>query len=133
MSNGARRQRGFTLIELLTVVLMIAILMAVAMPLYLGAVTNAEVTTCRANMQSIANAEQAYRARDDAHNYTTVLADLPVDLGSIPVCPRGGEYSVTLATGNETSYTGKPIPAGVPIIACDASGHGTFAPGIDTE
>jgi len=52
--------RGFTLVELLVVVLILAILMAVALPLYLKAASNSERRVCRENMRSIANAEQSY-------------------------------------------------------------------------
>ena len=40
------------MVELLIVTLIMAILMAVALPLYLGAVGDAQVKTCRANMAS---------------------------------------------------------------------------------
>jgi len=60
--NLSRRNRkGFTLIELLVVVLILSILMAVALPLYLSAVADSQKKTCRANMQTIANAVQAAR------------------------------------------------------------------------
>ena len=52
-----RNRKGFTLIELLIVILVLAILMAVALPLYLGAVADSQLKTCRANMQTIANAD----------------------------------------------------------------------------
>lgn len=128
-----RASRGFTLIEILIVVLIIAILMAVAMPLYLGAVTNSETTVCRANMQSIANAEQAYRARDTAHNYTTILSNLPVDLGAVPMCPKGGAYTVIISDGSNTANNGQTVPAGGLIVSCSSGGHGVFAPSIDSE
>ena len=54
-----KKKSGFTLIELLVVVLILAILMAVALPLYLSAVADSQRKTCRANLQTIANAEQA--------------------------------------------------------------------------
>ena len=49
MKKLIRRKRGFTLIELLVVVLILAILMAVALPLYLSAISDSETKTCRAN------------------------------------------------------------------------------------
>ena len=56
-----KNKRGFTLIELLVTVLILAILMAIALPLYLSAIADSERKTCRANLQTIANAEMAYR------------------------------------------------------------------------
>ena len=46
--KSRRNRKGFTLIELLVVVLILAILMAVAMPLYLSAVADSQKKTCRA-------------------------------------------------------------------------------------
>jgi type IV pilus assembly protein PilA len=64
-----RRRRvlcGFTLIELLVVVLILSILMAVALPLYLSAISDAQRKTCRANLQTIANAVQSARVKTNA-------------------------------------------------------------------
>ena len=60
-----RSAKGFTLIELLVVTLILSILMAVAIPLYLSSIKDARIKTCRANMQTIANAVQAQRAKND--------------------------------------------------------------------
>ncbi len=88
--NEVRRdRRGFTLIELLVVVLILAILMAVALPLYLNAVADSQRKTCRANMQTIANAEQSFKVSDTNHTYTTAIANLK-DLQAVPICPSGG-------------------------------------------
>ena len=123
---------GFTLVELLIVILILAILMAVAMPLYLAAVADSEVKTCRTNMQSIANAEGAYKTHISTHVYTTVLTNLNGDLGLTPICPSGGAYSVVISDGTNTS-NGKTVPAGNLVVSCTATGHGTFAPGIDAQ
>ena len=64
--TGVRRTRGFTLIELLVVVLILAVLMAVSIPLYLSAVADSQTKTCRSNMQTIANAVQAATSRADS-------------------------------------------------------------------
>jgi type IV pilus assembly protein PilA len=130
-----RRKGGFTLIELLVVILILAILMAIALPLYLAAVARSERQTCRTNMQTIANAEQAYKVRSVGHVYTSSLTDLiavdPIsgqqDLQSIPQCPSDDgttdpDYSVTLnADGTFT-------------VTCLVDGtHGTFTPGVDAQ
>ena len=129
-----RNRKGFTLIELLIVILVLAILMAVALPLYLSAVADSQLKTCRSNMQTIANAEQAYKTADPSHAYTTNLPDLNANLGATPICPSAGVYSVTISTGASTANDGTTtVPAGGLVIACDAAGHGVFAPGIDSE
>src|SRR5437016_5888324 len=101
-------RRGFTLIELLIVVLILAILMAVALPLYLSAVSDSQKKTCRANLQTIANAVQAARVKAVATDFATIIAagvstgNLP-DLQAVPICPTGGSYS--LANGSSGSGT----------------------------
>src|SRR5437773_7752795 len=92
---GRRTRRGFTLIELLVVVLILSILMAVALPLYLSAVADSQKKTCRANMQTIANAVQAARVKTNAANYGALItagvttASL-ADLQAVPICPNAG-------------------------------------------
>jgi type IV pilus assembly protein PilA len=128
-----RTRRAFTLIELLIVILILAILMAVALPLYLAAVSDSQVKTCRANMQTIANAEQAWKTSSAGHTYTTTLTDLNPNLGATPVCPSGGAYTVVLGDGTITSQSGAVVPAGGILVKCDSAGHGVFAPGIDGQ
>lgn len=129
----ASKRKGFTLIELLIVILVLAILMAVALPLYLGAVSDSQLKTCRANMQTIANAEAAWKTADSSHAYTTNLSNLSTNLGSTPVCPSGGAYSVVISTGSQTANNGNTVPAGGLIVSCSATGHGKFAPGVDNQ
>ena len=133
MKTHAGTWRAFTLIELLVVILVLAILMAVALPLYLASVTHSQRTVCRANMQSIANAEQAYRARGSQHQYTTALDPLPLDLGSIPICPQGGVYSVSISNGSDLADNGQTVPAGCLIVHCSEPTHGVYAPSIDNQ
>jgi len=83
------------LVELLVVVLILAILMAVALPLYLSAVQDSEQKTCFANMQTIASAEQAFKVRSAGHQYTSDMTQLNADLQKTPTCPKTGAYSVT--------------------------------------
>lgn len=133
MRIKGRKTRGFTLIELLIVILVLSILMAVALPLYLAAVSDSELKTCRANMWSIAQAEQAYKVKNVSHTYTTNLSDLDADLGQTPICPSAGTYSVAISDGTQVANNGMTVPAGGMIIQCSASGHGVFAPSIDSE
>ena len=129
---AARNRKGFTLIELLVVVLILAILMAVAMPLYLSAVADSQKKTCRANMQTIANAVQAARVKSGASDFTTLIAggvntgNLP-DLTAAPACPVAGNtaYTLTAGTGGVTSFK----------VLCSTglTVHGKFEPGIDSN
>ena len=90
-----RKRSGFTLIELLVVILILAILMAIALPLYLRAVRDSERQTCRSNMQTIADACQAYKVRNPVHLY-------PGDPGS-----GGGDLDLALLVNPSPSSIGE--------------------------
>ena len=78
--------------------LVIGILMAVALPLYLSAVGDAQRKTCRANMQTIANAVQAARVKTVAADYT-VLIGAGVTIASLPdLIQAQAQYNTTLST-----------------------------------
>ena len=126
---ASRNRKGFTLIELLVVVLILAILMAVALPLYLSAVADSQKKTCRANMQTIANAVQAARTKTGAPNYGLFItggvntATLP-DLAAAPACPNAGLYTLVVGTSGDNA-TFK--------VNCSIAGHDTFEPGVDSK
>jgi len=127
MLNAIRsKRRGFTLIELLVVVLILAILMSVALPLYLSAVGDSQKKTCRANLQTIANAVQSKYVKDQAADYSqfvgAVAPATEPDLQSTPKCPTAGTYTVENGVGG-TSATYR--------VKC--TNHGTFEPGIDNN
>lgn len=122
-----RARKGFTLVELLIVVLILATLMAVALPLYISAISDSQKKACRANMQTIANAVIASRVRTLANNYGAIVSsginttNLP-DLQAVPQCPSLGTYSLNnLNSGASFS------------VGCSATGHGTFQPGVDFQ
>lgn len=130
--KNRKNRRGFTLVELLVVVLILATLMAVALPLYLSSVADSSKKTCRANMQSIANAAQAWKVKQRAADFSTLtISALTPDLGATPVCPDGGTYSITTSgTVNDEGGTATSIPTGSLGIACSKDGHNGFIPGV---
>ncbi len=68
------RDAGFTLVELMVVVLVIAVLLAIAIPSFLGARERAQNRTVQANLTTATKAQTAYNASD-----TTVgFSDDPV-------------------------------------------------------
>ena len=137
-----RGRTGFTLIDLLVVILILAVLMAIALPLYLRAVRDSERQTCRSNMQTIANAEQAYRVRSAGHQYvpaTGSTSDLSLligtaeDLQALPQCPSDtdpaatDDYSVEVLEDNGL-ITGIRVTCNR-----DTANHGGFTPGVDSQ
>ncbi|MCW3094405.1 MAG: hypothetical protein JWL77_23 [Chthonomonadaceae bacterium] len=133
ISTRSRNRKGFTLIELLVVVLILAILMAVALPLYLSAVADAQKKTCRANMQTIANAVQAARVKSGAADYSALITggvtptNLP-DLTATPICPSAGAY--TLANGSSASAATFQVKCN---FGAGTGAHGKFEPGVDNN
>src|SRR5690349_17969244 len=94
-----RPGQGFTLVEVLIVLLVLAILMAVALPAYLSAVSDSQTKDCRANMQTIGNIEREYKIKGTAdangnvtHSYTTSLSNLASINPTVPkYCPTTGQ------------------------------------------
>ena len=132
---ASRNRKGFTLIELLVVVLILAILMAVALPLYLSAVADSQKKTCRANMQTIANAIAAARVKTGAADYAAYVGvalstTLVPDLNALPVCPVAGATAYTIADGTAT-----PAKSSFKVV-CSTTGtdaHGSFEPGVNSN
>ena len=127
ISSRTANRKGFTLIELLVVVLILAILMAVSIPLYLSAVADSQKKTCRANMQTISNAVAAARIKSNYLDYSSFYGSIDTakeaDLSSVPSCPSAGTYTIAAGTvGNNF------------VVKCSlTTAHGSFEPGKDSN
>ena len=138
LNGPIKSRRAFTLVELLTVVLILAILMAVALPLYLNAITESARRTARSNMNMLINVEQAYRT--EKHEYTddiTVLKTLKY-IDQVPKGPGNMEYDVYIDGATKKLPDNRLIPTGgVAACATDSVTHqqtyGCYIPGIDAE
>ncbi len=125
--NVKRAKKGFTLVELLVVVLILAILMAIALPLYLSSVKDSQLKTCQANMKTIANAVQAKYVKDKGAGYFNGgdvdaaacdkdSGDL-ADLQNPPMCPLAAATEYYSVAGDADSFT----------VTCPTS-HGSYNP-----
>jgi len=89
---------GFTLLEVLFTVLIVAILAAVAVPLYSNSKASSETTVCKSNIQAIATAESKFKFDSGGYSLTTASAQtdlLSEGLAAWPSCPTtGGAYAI---------------------------------------
>ena len=93
-------QRGFTLVEIMIVVLIIAILLAIAVPNFITARANAQKKSCIANLRQINSAKEQWAMDNNATNGSAIPGGLPTLVGSTeflkstPSCPGGGTYTL---------------------------------------
>ena len=135
---AAFHRHAFTLVELLTVVLILAILMAVALPLYLNAITESAKRTTRSNMNMLINVEQAYRT--EKHQYTDQMSELTSNkyLDQEPKGPGNMVYDVYIDGSAKKLPDNRVIPTGG-VAACATDGlggpptYGCYIPGVDAE
>src|SRR5258707_10191576 len=103
--NGVRR--GFSLVELLAVVLILAVLAAVAVPLYLNSRKTSAARACKANINAIASAEAAYALRNGTYaTMAQLIGTGPESLSSEPKCPLANKSYIFATTAG-----GVTVPA----------------------
>src|SRR5688500_11309025 len=113
-----QREGGFTLIELLVVMIIIAILMAVAVPTFLSQKQNAVATKTKSNIKQIVTAIESCAASNVTGQYneaahdclattaTGALATTEPEVGKLLAQPAPEDYNVTMVAGsNGTGYS----------------------------
>ncbi len=76
-----RQESGFTLIELLTVLVIIGILLAIAVPSYLGFKDKANASAAKANVRSAMPAVEAYYTDNGTYVGMSTAALQAIDTG----------------------------------------------------
>lgn len=105
---GRREDEGFTLIELMVVVLIIAILMAIAIPTFLSARGNAQAKAAESNLRNATTDEQTYLTGPGNGSAYGQASDL---------IANSVDNSLTFSSAIPNSTTPNPSTIGVAAIA----------------
>jgi type IV pilus assembly protein PilA len=95
---AGERQGGFTLIELLVVIVIIGVLLAIAVPSYLGFKDRAEQRTAESNIRAAIPSVEAYYS--DNGTYATPA----MDLAALQAYDAGISDLVVVDNGDVDSY-----------------------------
>jgi type IV pilus assembly protein PilA len=79
--SGEHEQDGFTLIELMVVVLILAILLAIAIPTFLGARTRANSRAAQSDLRNALTGEQTLYSANQLFSQDTVTALPAIEAG----------------------------------------------------
>jgi type IV pilus assembly protein PilA len=121
---NARDESGFTLIELLVVLIIIGVLLAIAIPSYLGFQKKAQQTAAMSDVRSAIPDAEAYYSDNNSYVGTTPMSatELQTDYDSGLVVSNGTTTGIVTAVGGSTN------PQHYCISAVDG-GHWAFVKG----
>ena len=125
--NKKRGKKGFTLAELLVVVAIIAILVAIAIPIFTGALDRAREAVMEADIRSVkAAAVTEILSNWDTYGYTSgrgsaintkwiakATVEASGDIGEIKISAATNESAATVETAEATGTGGYNVTVGI--------------------
>ena len=112
----AKEESGFTLIELLVVLVIIGVLLAIAVPSYLGFKERAEKRAAQSNIRAAIPAAEAYYSDNGTYNVTLTVTDeaMAVErLGEPVAAVAGSPFNRKITTPEDLAWA-EGVLAGLP-------------------
>ena len=129
MFKFMKSKKGFTLVELMIVVVIMAILVAVAVPIFSAVTKNAQQKTCASNRREIVSQVSNYcmgggadgklittagtfeitsdgktgAITDTANSGSYTSANITPMFQELPYCPANGKYTVTVTSNGASA------------------------------
>ena len=127
-NTRARRARGFTLIEVVTVMAIVAILSAIAIPQYFQFVARGHRSEARATLIHAAQWMERWRTERGSYQDPLNLPNPPVLPASLAASPASvtAVYNITVVTPTPATYTLTATPVAPGPLANDGCGNLTL-------
>jgi type IV pilus assembly protein PilA len=110
LRRSARDERGFTLVELLVVMVVIGVLLAIAVPSYIGFTARARVTASAADVREATPAAEAYFIDNQTYNgisaaqLKTIDAGISSNLQTVKAESGGAGYCISAKVGSAWAH-----------------------------
>jgi type IV pilus assembly protein PilA len=124
MRKHLTRDEGFTLIELMVVVLIIAVLVAIAIPSFLGFRSNAQNRAAQSEVRNTLLAEKGYFTENNA--FTATAASLQAFEPSISLASDPADGVVATLNGTSIVCLTRTSDAGNTYAVWESSAGGTY-------